>query len=417
MTAGEAAGLAIVAGALADSHGIFWLDLGPPVRVLDLARRLSLVAACEVAIDFVGLRAGERLHRATVRRRRRDRRDALRAGVQIDDAPSRFDLARTPGSPLSLGTWNTLRRPECARRSPRCTRLRVERSSFQARLSLDEDRARNVRPDVRLRGLAPARPPPAWVGRTGARGARSSGNTCRRPSTCSTTSTSARRSSSPAWPQNGIRKRSRRSSREGTTSRCHGYEHRRAFQQTPEEFRNDVVRCLDVVERICGVTPIGYRAPWFSITRQSLWAHDILRELGFRYDSSLYDSPFVPRRIRPIPTSPFRIGGGADDELWEFPIAVWRRGRAALPLGGGAYWRAIQAPRSGTAWSRSPAARPTPSCISIHTSSRASLCVWSWPQTRLARSGSGRQQGASTRTPGAISLPSGSARPLFGSGS
>jgi polysaccharide deacetylase family protein (PEP-CTERM system associated) len=122
---------------------------------------------------------------------------------------------------------------------------------------------------------------------------------------------------------------------------CHGYEHRRAFEQSPEEFRNDVVRCMEVVERICGVTPIGYRAPWFSITRDSLWAHDILRELGFQYDSSLYDSPFVPRRIRPIPTNPFRIGGGAGEGLWEFPIAVWRRGRTALPLGGGAYWRAL----------------------------------------------------------------------------
>ena len=124
---------------------------------------------------------------------------------------------------------------------------------------------------------------------------------------------------------------------------CHGYEHRRAFQQTPQEFRDDVVRCLDVVASICGVTPIGYRAPWFSITRQSLWAHDVLRELGFRYDSSLYDSPFVPQRIRPIPTSPFRVGAGAGDDLWEFPIAVWRRGRTALPLGGGAYWRAVPA--------------------------------------------------------------------------
>ena len=86
---------------------------------------------------------------------------------------------------------------------------------------------------------------------------------------------------------------------------------------------------------------IGYRAPWFSITRDSLWAYDILRELGFRYDSSLYDSPFVPRRIRPIPTRPFRVAGGPDGGLWEFPIAVARWGLTVLPLGGGAYWRAL----------------------------------------------------------------------------
>jgi hypothetical protein len=114
----------------------------------------------------------------------------------------------------------------------------------------------------------------------------------------------------------------------------------RAYRQGPAEFRRDVVRCVDAVERICGVTPVGYRAPWFSITRDSLWAHDILRELGFRYDSSLYDSPRIPHRIQPIPAHPWRIGGDAGG-LWELPIAVWKRGRIVLPLGGGAYWRAL----------------------------------------------------------------------------
>lgn len=128
--------------------------------------------------------------------------------------------------------------------------------------------------------------------------------------------------------------------RRGHEIACHGYEHRRAYRQGPAEFRRDVVRCVDAVERICGVTPVGYRAPWFSITRDSLWAHDILRELGFRYDSSLYDSPRIPHRIQPIPAHPWRIGGDAGG-LWELPIAVWKRGPIVLPLGGGAYWRAL----------------------------------------------------------------------------
>jgi FlaA1/EpsC-like NDP-sugar epimerase len=62
MTAGEAAGLAIVAGHLADSNSTFWLDSGPPVSVLELARRIASAACLDVAIEFVGLRPGERLH-------------------------------------------------------------------------------------------------------------------------------------------------------------------------------------------------------------------------------------------------------------------------------------------------------------------------------------------------------------------
>jgi FlaA1/EpsC-like NDP-sugar epimerase len=62
MTADEAVGLAVIAGALADSNAIFWLDVGPPVRVLDVARRLARTVSFDIAVDFVGLRAGERLH-------------------------------------------------------------------------------------------------------------------------------------------------------------------------------------------------------------------------------------------------------------------------------------------------------------------------------------------------------------------
>lgn len=125
---------------------------------------------------------------------------------------------------------------------------------------------------------------------------------------------------------------------------CHTYDHRRAFRQTPDEFREDVARCLDVVGGICGVRPVGFRAPWFSITPESAWAHEILQDLGFRYDSSLYDSPLLRGRIRPIPAHPFRIG-----ELWEFPIAVWKRHGLVLPLGGGSYWRALPGPVLGRA--------------------------------------------------------------------
>jgi FlaA1/EpsC-like NDP-sugar epimerase len=62
MTADEGTRLAIVAGSLADPSSIFWLDSGPPVRILDLARRLVSAASGEVAIELVGLREGERLH-------------------------------------------------------------------------------------------------------------------------------------------------------------------------------------------------------------------------------------------------------------------------------------------------------------------------------------------------------------------
>jgi polysaccharide deacetylase family protein (PEP-CTERM system associated) len=139
---------------------------------------------------------------------------------------------------------------------------------------------------------------------------------------------------------------------------CHGYEHRRAFRHGRDAFRRDVLRGIDAVERLCDVTPAGYRAPWFSITRDSAWALDVLRELGFRYDSSLFDSPRVPNRLAGIPAEPALLPG--EEPLWELPIAVWRRGRAILPLGGGAYWRALPARVLWPALDRVARERPYP---------------------------------------------------------
>jgi FlaA1/EpsC-like NDP-sugar epimerase len=62
MTAGEAAGLAIAAGSLAEPEVVFLLDCGPPVQIVDLARRLARAHHVEARIEVIGLRPGERLH-------------------------------------------------------------------------------------------------------------------------------------------------------------------------------------------------------------------------------------------------------------------------------------------------------------------------------------------------------------------
>jgi polysaccharide deacetylase family protein (PEP-CTERM system associated) len=122
---------------------------------------------------------------------------------------------------------------------------------------------------------------------------------------------------------------------------CHGYAHRRVPTQSADEFRADVERCAQLLEELVGKRPLGYRAPAFSITRDSPWAYDVLAELGFRYDSSQYDSPRIPRRIRPVPPTPYRLELGSGREIWEFPITVWRTRGRAIPVGGGAYWRVL----------------------------------------------------------------------------
>jgi len=118
----------------------------------------------------------------------------------------------------------------------------------------------------------------------------------------------------------------------------HGHAHERVHSQTPDSFRADVERGLEAVESAAGVRPVGYRAPAFSITRDTPWAYDVLGDLDFEYDSSQYDSPRVPNRISPIPRAPYRLRVESGAELWELPVAA-----ARIPVGGGAYWRVLPA--------------------------------------------------------------------------
>jgi polysaccharide deacetylase family protein (PEP-CTERM system associated) len=127
----------------------------------------------------------------------------------------------------------------------------------------------------------------------------------------------------------------------GNEVACHGYAHERVYEQTPGEFRRDVERSVEVIESITGVRPVGYRAPAFSINRDPPWAYEVLADLGFRYDSSQYASPRVPRAMRQIPHHPYRLELPSGRDLWEFPITPWRLGRQSLPIGGGAYWRIL----------------------------------------------------------------------------
>src|SRR4029450_6928668 len=85
---------------------------------------------------------------------------------------------------------------------------------------------------------------------------------------------------------------------------CHGYDHRRVPTQSRDAFKADVERCAALVESLTGKRPVGYRAPAFSITRETPWAYDVLAELGFRYDSSQYASPRIPHRIGAAPRDP-----------------------------------------------------------------------------------------------------------------
>jgi len=120
---------------------------------------------------------------------------------------------------------------------------------------------------------------------------------------------------------------------------CHGLDHTLVYRQTPTEFREHTVQARDAIEQASGRPVRGYRAASFSITRESLWALDVLAECGFEYDSSLfpvyhdrYGMPGAPRTIHRIVTP-------AGSSLVEVPPSTLQIGPLALAVAGGGYLR------------------------------------------------------------------------------
>lgn len=128
----------------------------------------------------------------------------------------------------------------------------------------------------------------------------------------------------------------------------HGHEHRRVPEMTPAEFRQDVRKSKLILEGITGTSVLGFRAPNFSVTRETLWALDILAEEGYRYDSSIFPVRRHRSGVPGAPRFPSLLSGANGLPLREFPISTVRIGGLQLPFVGGNYLR--QLPMSWVRW-------------------------------------------------------------------
>lgn len=140
----------------------------------------------------------------------------------------------------------------------------------------------------------------------------------------------------------------------------HGYLHQRVALQDRRTYRNDIRRGKNLLEDQIGKPVLGYRAPSYSITRETSWAFDELLEAGFQYDSSIFP---MKHDFYGIPDWP-RFEGYAvkEGERWidseninegqaaiiELPITTLRLGRKNLPIAGGGYFRLL--PYAVTRW-------------------------------------------------------------------
>jgi polysaccharide deacetylase family protein (PEP-CTERM system associated) len=122
---------------------------------------------------------------------------------------------------------------------------------------------------------------------------------------------------------------------------CHGLTHELVYRQTPEVFREETRTSKAMLEDIIGAPVIGYRAASYSITAQSLWALDILCELGFRYDSSIFPIAHDRYGIPGASTRPGPISAPNGQRIVEFPLSTRVVLGVRVPVAGGGYFRLL----------------------------------------------------------------------------
>lgn len=125
----------------------------------------------------------------------------------------------------------------------------------------------------------------------------------------------------------------------------HGETHELVFRQTPETFRRETETAKKRLEDMTGSAVLGYRASTYSVTRRSLWALDIIEELGFVYDTSVFPVRHDVYGIPHASRSPYVAGTG---KLWELPLTTVEIGGMRLPCAGGGYFRLL--PYAYTRW-------------------------------------------------------------------
>jgi len=116
----------------------------------------------------------------------------------------------------------------------------------------------------------------------------------------------------------------------------HGYSHTPIDLLTPDEFKADLQKSIEVIESITNTKVKGFRAPSFSVTKNTLWALDIIRDLGLTYDSSIFSTLHPDYGINNFPTQVTEL-----KDIIEVPMKKGRFYGLKLPFCGGGYFRML----------------------------------------------------------------------------
>jgi polysaccharide deacetylase family protein (PEP-CTERM system associated) len=118
----------------------------------------------------------------------------------------------------------------------------------------------------------------------------------------------------------------------------HGLSHDFIYDMSRERFAEETRSSVRDLEDCIGRPVKSYRAAYFSITRRSLWALEVLVDCGIRFDSSIFPVKNWRYGIPDYSRYPIAVET-ASGTILEFPISTRRLLGRNIPTTGGAYFR------------------------------------------------------------------------------
>jgi polysaccharide deacetylase family protein (PEP-CTERM system associated) len=119
---------------------------------------------------------------------------------------------------------------------------------------------------------------------------------------------------------------------------CHGWFHDPVYTMSPQRFKEETKRAADLISDISGKLVNSYRAPYCSIKTQCLWALEILAELGFRYDSSIFPVKHNYHKTLGLGVAP-KVINTPSGNIYEMPVSVRKILGRNVPVSGGTFFR------------------------------------------------------------------------------
>lgn len=117
----------------------------------------------------------------------------------------------------------------------------------------------------------------------------------------------------------------------------HSYEHKMLSKMDEEDIKSNLIRSKELIKKITGKTPLGFRAPCYSISKDEFWVYDFLEKENFVYSSSLFPINMGLYGGWDFPTDIFFPT--STRKFVEIPIRPFELGKMRIPFSGGVYFR------------------------------------------------------------------------------